>query len=131
MEPAALDDLIASLRVSRRRRRAIARELQTHLEETRRELALQGWSPDEAARESVRRLGDLHEIVEGFGQVYRPTRRTRLVLAFSLAGTLLLGVYGRGGLASATPAHRTPHATHAAVVHKHATTTHRCHHGTS
>jgi hypothetical protein len=130
MDREAMQTVIGSLRVSPRRRRAIARELQSHVDDTRRELVLQGWDPRDAERESIARLGDFDEIVDAFGQVYRPSRRTRLTLAFGLAGTLLLGVYGRGGLASATSAHRAPtHSsrTHAAVVHRTAPR-HTCHH---
>ncbi|HEX6508537.1 MAG TPA: permease prefix domain 1-containing protein [Chloroflexota bacterium] len=97
-----------SLRVSRRRRRTIVMELRSHLQESQQELELAGWKPDDAARESLRRLGDPLEIVESFEEVYRPSRRKQLGLAFALATGMLLGVYGIGGsLASATstPAH--------------------------
>jgi hypothetical protein len=58
------------------------------------------------------RLGDPREIVDGFTEVYRPSRRNRVALAALLATGLLLGAYGASGtLASA---HATRHTT---VVH--------------
>lgn len=102
----------------RRRREAILRELHSHLEETRRELELAGWRPEDAARESLGRLGDPGEISSAFAQVYKPPRRTRIGLAFALAGALLVGAYGASGtLASATSAHHAPPAHARAVKH--------------
>lgn len=119
-----IDQLSRSLRVSRRRRRAISLELRSHLQETQQELERAGWRPDEALRESWRRLGDPSEIVDGFEQVYRPSRRKQLGLALTLATGLLLGVYGIGGsLASAKPTsvrHGVQHArVHAAPLAVH------------
>ncbi len=99
-----IDQWGRSLRVSRRRRRAITLELRSHLQEAEDELVQAGWQREDAARESLLRLGDPVEIVEGFEQVYRPSRRKQLGLAFALATGMLLGVYGIGGsLASAKP----------------------------
>jgi hypothetical protein len=112
-----IDQWSRSLRVPRRRRRTIALELRSHLQEAQDELIQAGWKPDDAARESVLRLGDPVEMVEGFEQVYRPSRRKQLGLAFALATGMLFGVYGIGGsLASAKPTvnHHTP--KHATVV---------------
>jgi hypothetical protein len=106
MERDILNELSHSLRLSRRRRQAITRELQTHLVEARRDLELAGWHPDDAARESVARLGDPDEIATEFVRVDRPPRRKTLGLAFGLAGALLVGAYGASGtLASARSAH--------------------------
>lgn len=117
MERTVLDDIAHSLRVPRRRRTVIARELSAHLEDSRRDLELAGWQPAEAAQESVQRLGDPQEIAEGFVQVYRPSRRTQLGLSMALATAMLLGVWGIGGsLASATSASR-----HHATSHVHST----------
>ncbi len=113
-----MDDVIqtitASLRLSSRRRAAIARELSTHLEETQRELELAGLESEEAAREASRRLGDPVEIADGFSRVHRAPRRTQLMLAFGLASVLGLGVFGVSG-SLASSAH-TAHA-HAAPAH--------------
>jgi hypothetical protein len=114
MERNILDELVHSLPVPRRRRQVIARELCAHLEDARHELELAGWKPDDAAEASLRRLGDPHEIADGFVQVYRPSRRTQLGLAMALATGMLLGVWGIGGsLASATSAahHHVAHTT--------------------
>jgi hypothetical protein len=115
MERNLSDDLVQALRVPPRQRHAIARELEAHLEDSRRDLELAGWNPDDAAQASLCRLGDPGEIADGFAQVYRPSRRTQLVLAMALATGMLLGVWGIGGsLASATSAthhHVTHHAT--------------------
>lgn len=99
-----IDQWGRSLRVSRRRRRAITLELRSHLQEAEDELVHSGWTREDAVRESLLRLGDPVEIVKGFEQVYRPSRRKQLGLAFALATGMLLGVYGIGGsLASAKP----------------------------
>jgi hypothetical protein len=112
-----IDQWSRSLRVSRRRRRAITLELRSHLQEAQAELVQAGLSPEEAARESLVRLGDPGEIVEGFEQVYRPSRRKQLGLAFALATGMLLGVYGIGGsLASAKPT-TSHHALKHTAVH--------------
>jgi hypothetical protein len=98
-----IDQWSRSLRVSRRRKRAIVAELHSHLQESQRELELAGWHPEDAARESLRRLGDPSEFIGEFEQVYRPSRRKQLGLAFALATGMLLGLWGIGGsLASAT-----------------------------
>jgi hypothetical protein len=113
MERNGLDDLVHSLRVPRRRRQSIARELNAHLEDARRDLELAGWKPADAAQASLRRLGDPDEIADGFVQVYRPSRRSQLALAMALATGMLLGVWGIGGsLASATSATHHPATTH-------------------
>lgn len=99
-----LEQWSRSLRVSRRRQRAIILELRSHLQEAQRELEEAGWGPQDAARESLQRLGDPAEMVEAFEQVYRPSRRKQAGLAIALATGMLLGVYGIGGsLASAKP----------------------------
>src|SRR5437660_713849 len=106
------DEISGSIRLPRRHRAKIARELASHMEEARRDLQLAGWTPEEAARESVARLGDPKEIIQEFERVYRPSARRRVGLAFGLAGMLLVGVYGASGpLASARSAH------HAVSVH--------------
>jgi hypothetical protein len=113
-----IDQWSRSLRVSRRRKRAITLELRSHLQEAQQELEGAGWSPEDAARECLRRLGDPADIIEGFDRVYRPSRRKQLGLAFALATGMLLGVYGIGGsLASAKPtsAHPTPEHTQVQV----------------
>ena len=80
-----IDQWSRSLRVSRRRKRAITLELRSHLQEAQQELEQAGWRPEDAARECLRRLGDPDDIMEGFDQVYRPSRRKQLGLAFALA----------------------------------------------
>jgi hypothetical protein len=91
-------------------------ELRSHLQEAQQELEQAGWRPDDAARESLLRLGDPSEIVDGFEQVYRPSRRKQLGLAFALATGMLLGVYGIGGsLASAKPTTGQHTAKHSQV----------------
>lgn len=108
-----LEHWSASLRLSRRRRQAIVREIHSHLEEAQDELRRAGWSPEDAARESFTRFGDPAEIATAFEEIYRPSRRKQLALAFALAGSMLVGAYGIGGsLASASPRHSTG-TTHA------------------
>lgn len=111
-----IDQWGRSLRLSRRRRHAITLELRSHLQEAQQDLEQAGWQPEDAARESLHRLGDPSEIVDGFEQVYRPSRRKQLGLAFALATGMLLGVYGIGGsLASAKPTTGHHAAKHAHV----------------
>jgi hypothetical protein len=119
MERDVVDQVSALLRLPRRRRQIISRELRTHLEESRRDLQLSGMPADQAAREGIARLGDPHEIAGAFGEVYRPSRRRRVGLAFALAGALLTGAYGFSGtLASATSsAHHRP-AVQIRVTHQ-------------
>jgi hypothetical protein len=106
MERDILNELSHSLRLPQRRREAITRELRAHLAEAQRDLELAGWHPDDAAHESLSRLGDTDEIAAEFVRVYRPSRRKKLSLAFGLAGVLLVGAYGASGtLASATSTH--------------------------
>src|SRR5947209_10061478 len=113
-----IDQWSRSLRVSRRRKRAITLELRSHLQEAQQELEQAGWRPEDAARECLRRLGDPDDIMEGFDQVYRPSRRKQLGLAFALATGMLLGVYGIGGsLASAKPTTSQHVQTHVVVQH--------------
>ncbi|HLJ67337.1 MAG TPA: permease prefix domain 1-containing protein [Chloroflexota bacterium] len=123
MERNVVDEVGGSLHLPHRRKQAIARELRSHLEESRRELELAGLDPHEAALESVNRFGDPKEIISGFERAYRPSRRAQLGLAFVLASGMILGVYGVGGtLASATTArHQTPahHVTKAALHRPH------------
>lgn len=122
MERETIDTLTRRLPVSRRRRDAISRELQSHLEDARRDLELAGWHPEDAHREVVARMGDPAEVFEEFSAVYRPRRRLRLGIAFALAGSMLLGAYGIGGtLASARAAQHPAH--HA--VQRHARSAHR------
>jgi hypothetical protein len=117
MERNIVDDLMHSLRVPRRRRHTIGRELRTHLEDSRRDLELAGWQPEQAAHESMQRLGDPVEIADGFTRVYRRSRRNRVGLALALATGMILGVWGIGGsLASATSTHEQP-APHVQVRH--------------
>lgn len=122
MERDTLDNLGRLMRVPRRRKAAIRRELQSHLEDARRELISAGWTPEEAGREAAWRLGDPRELAEAFSHVYRPTRRTQLGLALALATGMLVGAYGIGGsLASATAAHtHRAHATPHTHVIRHA-----------
>lgn len=112
MQQDVIDELANSLPLQRSRRRAIARELRTHLEETRRELELSGWQPEEAARESLRRFGDPAQIVEEFSRMHQPRRRRQLGLALGLAGALLLGAYSAGATLASSPARH-----HRAAVH--------------
>lgn len=115
-----IDQWSRSLRLSRRRRRAITLELRSHLQEAQQELEQAGWRPEDAARESLLRLGDPAELVDEFEQLYRPSRRKQLGLAFALATGMLLGVYGIGGsLASAKPTTGHHTAKHAQVHSAH------------
>lgn len=124
MEREVIGELTRSLSLPKRRRAAIARELQAHLTEAQRELELAGWSPDEATRESVRRLGDPAEISEAFNATHRRSRRTRIGLAFGLAGALLVGAYGASGtFASASSVHGHTMVKHSTVIHSQH---HRC-----
>ncbi len=109
-----IDELAGRLTGPRRRRKAIMRELHAHIEETRGDLVVAGWSPEDAAREAVSRLGNADEIAAGFSHAYRPSRRTQLGLALGLASTMLAGAFGLGSnLASARAVH------HPAVRHHH------------
>jgi hypothetical protein len=120
MEHDPIGGWIRSLSVSSRRRRAICRELRAHVVESQRELERAGWTRAEAVGESIRRLGNPDEIVEGFSRAYQPSRRRRVGLAFGLGVALFAGAYGASGtLASATAA-RARHAP--------AQTIHRPHH---
>lgn len=124
MERDTIEELCRSLPASRRRRGSIARELRAHLEDTRRELVLDGWQPEDATRESLARLGNPDEIVDAFAHAYRPTRHRQLGLAVGLATALLLGAYGAGAtLASPTSAHTSHAAKHVHATQK-ATRTH-------
>ncbi len=115
LERDVLNDLLSALRLSRRRRRAIERELQCHLEDSRRDLMFAGWKPEDARREAANRIGNPVEIAEAFSAVYRPRRHTQIGAAIALATGMLLGAYGVGGsLASATAAHHHAPAQHAA-----------------
>jgi hypothetical protein len=115
----AVEQLTGSLKVSRRRRRSIERELRAHLEDSRRELELTGLTSVDAARESLSRLGDPDEIVTQFDTVYRPSRRTQIGLALALASGMVLGVLGIGGsLANATSAAHHKPAEHTQVRHR-------------
>lgn len=109
MERDVVDQVNTLMRIPRRRRHTIARELRSHIEEAQQELQLSGLPSDEAVREGLARFGNPVEIASAFGEVYRPTRRRRVGLAFALAGALLTGAYGFSGtLASATPTHHRP-----------------------
>ncbi len=113
----ALEQWGRTLRVSKRRRRAITLELRSHLHEAQLELEQAGWRPEDAVRESLVRLGDPAELVDDFEHVYRPARHKQFGLAFALSTGMVLGLYGIGGsLASAKPStvhHRSTHQ----VVH--------------
>ena len=111
MERDEIERLAASVPVSRRHRRAIERELRSHLEESQAELERAGRRPEDAAHESLARLGDPDEIARAFDDTYRTDHRPRLGLAIGLASALLLGLYGGGALA----AHQ-PQPVHAKVV---------------
>jgi len=128
MERDCIEELGRITPVSRRRKRAIARELRTHVDESRRELELAGLAHEEAAAEAQRRLGDVDEIAMEFGKTYRPSRRTRFVLALGLAAGMVLGVYGIGGsLANANSTHRPqPHRVIVARNPAAAAVSHHC-----
>src|SRR5579872_920213 len=109
MEANPIEELSRGLRLSRRRRQTIERELETHVEDARRDLELAGWSPESARRESFERLGDPGEIAQGFERAYRPRRKNQIGLSVALATGLIMGVYGIGGsLASARSVHHAP-----------------------
>ena len=116
MERDVVEEWSRSLPLSSRRRRAIARELRTHLAESRRELELAGWQPEAARQESLKRLGDPAEITEGFVHVYRRPRRATIGLAVGLATALVLGIYGASGTL-ASPTSLRAHTTHTRVTH--------------
>lgn len=121
MKDTISETLRRALPTSRRRRRAIERELRTHLEETQHELISAGWTREDAERESIARFGNLEEIAAGFAHAYRPGHRRRLGLAFGLSGALLVGAYGASGtLASAGSAtHHAPNLTHVVIQAHH------------
>lgn len=128
MERDSIEEWSRSLPLPARRRRAIARELQTHLAESQRELELAGWSREDATTESLRRLGNAEEMTEAFARVHRRPRRTKIGLAFGLATTLLLSVYGAsasGTLASSTSVHKQ--VVHVRTIHT-AAHSHHCDH---
>lgn len=114
IEREIMEELSRGVR-SRRRRESIARELRSHLDETRRELEAGGMPADEAHLESQARFGDPAQIASEFSRVYRPSRRLQVGLAFGLAGTLILGAFGvSGSLAAANNAHKSP--SHSVIV---------------
>jgi hypothetical protein len=111
------------------RRRSIVRELRSHLLEAQQDLESEGWGPEDAAHETVRRFGNPDEVVDGFERVYRPARVKRLALAVSLAVTLLAGAWGGGTFASATSAHRAPSSTpKTSIAHHTSSQPHTCNH---
>jgi hypothetical protein len=111
------------------RRRAIARELRSHLRDAQHDLETAGWAPEEAVDESIRRFGSVDDVAEGFDRVYRPARAKRFAVALGLAGALLAGAWGGGTFASATSAHRAPSGgTKTSFVRHAAVQTHTCHH---
>jgi hypothetical protein len=120
MEVNPIEEMSRSLRLSPRRRQAIERELQAHVDDTLRDLELAGWSPDSARKESLDRLGDPQDIARDFERAYRPRRRNQIGLAVALATGLIMGVYGIGGsLASAKPAqHQTRTSVHTHSAHQ-------------
>jgi hypothetical protein len=120
MERDIIDEVTRRLPGSHRRRGAISRELRSHIEAAQRDLELTGWRREDARREVIARLGDPTEIVEGFAEVYRPSRRNRIGLACLLATGLLLGAYGASGTRASA------HATHPATPQVY--TTSRAHH---
>ncbi|HZU11719.1 MAG TPA: permease prefix domain 1-containing protein [Chloroflexota bacterium] len=115
-----LDAMIRALPVGRRRRSAIARELHSHYEDSRDQLEAEGLTPEAAAHEALRRLGSPDEIADAFHAVYRPRFRTRVAIAFGLAGAIFVGAYGAGPLTSVTSAHHATVATHTTHAHRHA-----------
>lgn len=111
MEQNPLDEVLHRLRVPGARKNAIERELASHVAESRHELLLAGWRPEDADREALSRLGEPVELAEAFTRVHRPARRLRFGMAMVLATSMLLGAYGLGGqFASA-------HAIHPARSH--------------
>lgn len=110
-----LDAMVRALPAGRRR--AIERELHGHYDDSRRQLEAEGMSPEAAAQEALLRLGSPDEIAEGFHAVYRSRFRTRVAIAFGLAGAIFVGAYGAGPLISVTSAHHAT-ATHH-ILHAH------------
>lgn len=130
MEQDIIEQLVRNLRMPRRRKAAIERELRSHLLDARHDLELAGWPSEQARQEAGRRLGDPSEIAAAFTRSYRPSRSTRLLLAAGLASGMLLGLYGWGGnFASATAAHRAAHPSyHLVTPAKTQSTTRHCDH---
>lgn len=116
MDQYDVEDWIRNMAVPRRKRRAIARELRGHLEDSQRELTLAGWDPEAAKNESARRLGDPDEITRNFDDVYRRPRHLKVGLAVALATGLLVGAYGGGAAAFNGSTHT--HAVRAQQVHE-------------
>jgi hypothetical protein len=114
MERDVIGEWARSLPIPSRRRRAIARELRTHLAESQRELELAGFSSEEAARESVKRLGSQEEIAQAFVAVHRRSRRSTIGLAFGLATAVMLGVFGAGGTLASSASQHAVHAKRSA-----------------
>lgn len=117
MEQSHLEEFTRRLRLPRRRKHAIARELASHLAEARHDLVLSGWKPEDAGREALARLGEPAALVDAFESVHRPSRRARTGLVLALAVGTLFGVYGIGGsFASATVVRpkQPPHITRTA-----------------
>jgi hypothetical protein len=114
MERDAVNRLTDALPIPGRRKRAIARELEAHLEDSRRDLELAGWPAEEAARESLHRLGDLDEIAGALVQVHRRSRRAPVAAVLGLTSALIVGMFSVGGsMASAHPArHVSAHVVH-------------------
>jgi hypothetical protein len=106
----SLDDVTCRVRVTRRRKNAIARELASHVADARHDLVLSGWKAEDADREALIRLGDPQDLADAFTVVHRPSRRAQFGMAAALATGMILGVYGIGGsFASARAVRSAPH----------------------
>ncbi|GEM_PF-3508581 len=100
--------IAAELKVPRSHRGALLRELESHLEDSRRDLEYAGHTPEEARLEAARRFGDPVMVARMLSSVYRPRLRR---LRVAIAASLLLGAASAGFGAAATFA-SSSHHTH-------------------
>lgn len=68
-------DRVCSYLPAGRRRSAVRRELEAHLDDRLRSLRTQGLTEDEAAQQAVRAMGDADELGRALSELYRPLRR--------------------------------------------------------
>lgn len=111
-----LGEVSRRLRLTRRGHDLVMRELQSHLDQSRRDLESSGRSQEDAVQESIRRFGDPVEVAEMLTRVHRrtPSRFMMVLLA-----TLLLGAVSAWFGASGTFAFARHHGHHVHVATHH------------
>jgi hypothetical protein len=106
--------LTGLLRLNPKQRRAIAAELQSHLEDRLEDLLARGISHDDAVRQALAEFGDAAGLAGQFGAISAKRKRRWLmrVTTFSVAATLLLAA----GIATFWPGRNAaPGAAHLAA----------------